>query len=257
MISRIRSFVGLAGLVVAMVSPAVRAGDITILNVANSNGYQFTNFDGPNTGTPAAGTGTNMNGIANNGTVVGFTTNDNAAFNNFTANPLTSTTANSLNIGGSTAAMAFGVNSAGTVVGTDGNGNAFSLTGGTLNTFIPNGGTSALAFGINDHGVIVGQYTAAGGASSPGFIQAGNTVTTVNAPSGITADIVNAQGINNHGELVGFYAGNDGKQHGFIANAGSASNGSLTGTAVADPDNSPHPGRARSHFRILADPGDQ
>ncbi len=248
MMIRIRSFVGLAALVAAMVSPAVRAGEITILNVANSKGYQFTNFDGPNTGTPVAGTGTNMNGIANNGTVVGFTTNDNVAFSNFTANPLTSTTATSLNIGGSTAAMAFGVNSAGTVVGTDGNGNAFSLAGGTLNTFIPNGGTSALAFGINDHGVIVGQYTAAGGASTPGFIQAGNTVTTVNAPSGTSVDVVNAQGINNHGELVGFYVGNDGNQHGFIANAGSASNGSLSGTAVADPTIPPISGEPGATF---------
>ncbi len=144
--------------------------------------------------------------------------------------------------------MASGINSAGTVVGTDGNGNAFSLTGGTLNTFIPNGGTSALAFGINDHGVIVGQYTAAGGASTPGFIQAGNTVTTVNAPSGSTGDFVNAQGINNHGEVVGFYVGNDDAQHGFVANVASASNGSLTGTAVTDPNIPSIPGEPGATF---------
>ena len=33
--------------------------------------------------------------------------------------------------------MAFGVNSAGTVVGTDGNGNAFTLSNGKVKTFIP------------------------------------------------------------------------------------------------------------------------
>ena len=55
--------------------------------------------------------------------------------------------------------MAFGVNSSGTVVGTDGNGNAFYLSKGKVKTFIPLGGTSAVAFGINDKGTIVGQFT--------------------------------------------------------------------------------------------------
>jgi hypothetical protein len=45
-----------------------------------------------------------MNGISNGGTAVGFSTTDNAAFTNFTANPLTSLAANELNINGSTAA---------------------------------------------------------------------------------------------------------------------------------------------------------
>ena len=66
--------------------------------------------------------------------------------------------------------MAFGVNSAGVVVGTDGNGNAFYLSHGKVKTFIPNGGSAATAFGINDQGMIVGQYTNADGAT-PGFIR--------------------------------------------------------------------------------------
>jgi hypothetical protein len=227
-----RALVGLAVLGVAMMAPSVRADSITIINVVSANGYQFTNFDGPNPGT-AAGTGTNMNGISNTGTIVGFTTPDNMTFNNFTASPLTTLTANPLNINGSTNAMAFGVNSAGTVVGTDGNGNAFVLpNGGSATTFIPNGGTAAAAFGINEQGVIVGQYTATGGAS-PGFIMNGATVTTINAPSG--PNVVNAQGINHSGLVVGFYVGTDGQDHGFTANASSAVNGMLTGTPVADP----------------------
>ena len=93
-----------------------------------------------------------MNGISNTGTVVGFTTADNRNFNNFTANPLVSTNATALNINNSTAAMANAVNSFGTVVGTDGNSNAFFQSGNSTVTFIPNGGTSATAFGSTTTG---------------------------------------------------------------------------------------------------------
>ena len=55
------------------------------------------------------------------------------------------------------------------MVGTDGNGNAFTLSHGKLKTFIPNGGMSATAFGINDKGTIVGQYVTAN--ATPGFIK--------------------------------------------------------------------------------------
>ncbi len=203
-----------------------------MLNVAYADGYKFTNFDLPGGGN-MAGAGTNINGISNSGTVVGFAIDNSGGFHNATATPLTSATANALNINGSTAAMAFGVNSAGTVVGTDGNGNAFFLPkGGTPTTFIPNSGASAMAFGINDHGAIVGQYGTAAGPS-PGFIMNGNTVTTINAPSG--PNTVNAQGINNNGLVVGFYLGTDGNVHGFTASASNAMGGMLTGTAVTDP----------------------
>ncbi len=217
-----------ATLAVAFMASPARAGGITILNVASSNGYQFTNFDGP---TPN-GAGTTINGISNTGTVVGFSTPDNATLNNFTANPLTSTNATALNINNSTAAMANGINSAGVVVGTDGNGNAFTLNGSSLVTFIPNGGTSAIAFGINDHGLVAGQYTTASG-TTPGFVLNGTSVTTINSPTG--PDVVNAQGINNNGLVVGFYTGTDNQAHGFKFNLGSAVNGVGTGTAIADP----------------------
>jgi hypothetical protein len=225
---RARLFGGLAALAAAITATPAQAGGLTILNVADSGGYQFTNFDGPTPNTA----GTTINGISNNGTVVGFTTPDNVNFNNFTANPLTSTNVNLLNINNSTTAMANGINSAGVVVGTDGNNNAFFMNGNTLVTFIPNGGVSAIAFGINDHGLIAGQYTTIAD-TSPGFVLNGNTVTTINAPSG--PDVVNAQGINNSGLVVGFYFGTDGNDHGFKFNLGSAVNNVGTGTAIADP----------------------
>ena len=107
-----------------------RAANITIIGHVSGYGYQFTNFDGP---TPNAA-GTTINGISNNGTVVGFSTPDGATLNNFTANPLTSTSATLLNINGSPVAMANGINTAGTVVGSDGNNNAFTLSGRTMST---------------------------------------------------------------------------------------------------------------------------
>ncbi|MGA9922442.1 MAG: hypothetical protein WBQ29_03495, partial [Isosphaeraceae bacterium] len=168
---------------------------------------------------------------------------------NFTANPLKTTKARLVNINGSTTAMAFGINSAGTVVGTDGHGNAFSLNRhGVLKTFIPPGGTSATAFGINDRVNIVGQFVTS--TATPGFIlvHGGKSFITINQPTGVTSDVINAQGINNHGLVVGFYLGNDGQVHGFTASDRAAKNGTLTGTAVADPTIPAVPGEPGATF---------
>ena len=192
-----------------------------------------------------AGTGTNMNGISNSGTSVGFAIDNNGNFNNFTVNPLKSTRATLLNIEGSTTAMALGVNSSGTVVGTDGNGNAFYLSKGKVKTFIPLGGTSAVAFGINDKGTIVGQFT--NSTATPGFIRVNNkSFIEIDAPSG--PNTVNAQSINNKGLIVGFYVGTDGQDHGFMANEKSAKNGVLTGTPIADPTIPSVPGEPGATF---------
>jgi uncharacterized membrane protein len=224
---------------------------ITVLGTAAAGGYQFLNFDGPNAGTNA-GAGSNDNGISNSGTVVGFDIDNNGGFHNFTADPLRSRKVHELNINGSTAAQAFGVNREGVVVGTDGNGNAFRLSGTRVHTFIPLGGSAATAFGINDHGTIVGQYTVNG--QMPGFIRkhAGEAI-RLDAPSG--PNIVNAQGINNDGLVVGFYVGTDGQDHGFIARERDARHGQLTGTAVADPTIPAVPGEPGATFvfsQILA-----
>ena len=211
--------------------PQASDPNITILNQVG--GYRFTNFDGPNAGN-TAGTGTVMNGIANSGTAVGVTTANDGTLTNFTANPLKTTRARLVNIIGSTTALAFGINSAGTVVGADGKGNAFSLNRhGVLKTFIPDGGSSAKAIGINDRVNIVGQYVTS--SAMPGFIlvHGGKSLITINAPSG--PNTVFAEGINNKGLVVGQYAGTDGRGHGFTASDRAAKNGTLTGTAVADP----------------------
>ena len=100
---------------------------ITVIDKVSAGGFVFTNFDGPTAGTNA-GAGTNQNGISNSGTSVGFAIDNSGNFHNFTVNPLKSRSVKVLNINGSTTAMAFGTNSSGTVVGTDGNGNAFTLS---------------------------------------------------------------------------------------------------------------------------------
>ncbi len=213
--------------------PKAPVPSVTVIDQASNGGFLFTNFDGPNPGTNA-GNGTNMNGISNNGTSVGFVIDSNGNFHNFTVNPLKSKAINSLNINGSMTAMALGVNSNGTVVGTDGNGNAFFTSRGKVTTFIPTGGMTATAFGINDRGTIVGQDSISS-TMTPGFVRlnGGKSYITINAPSG--PDVVNAQSINNNGQVVGFYVGTDGQFHGFMANVKNLKGGSITGVAIADP----------------------
>ncbi len=222
----------------------VQGPTITYINQVTKGGFQFTNFDGPSTGN-AAGTGTNMNGISNSGTSVGFAIDNFGTFHNFTVDPLKSKKATPLNIEGSTKAMALGVNSSGTVVGTDGNGNAFYLSKGKVKTFIPEGGTSAVAFGINDKGTIVGQFV--NSTATPGFIRVNNkSFIEIDAPSG--SNVVNAQSINNKGLVVGFYVGTDGQDHGFMANEKAATNGVVTGTSIADPTIPAVPGEPGATF---------
>jgi hypothetical protein len=203
---------------------------VTVEGQVESGGYVFTNFDGPNAGSNAAA-GTTMDGISNSGMTVGFDTDNNGNLHNYVVN-VKKMTVTELNINGSMKANANGINASGTVVGTDGNGNAFIEAKGKVKTFIPLGGSSAVAFGINDKGTIVGQYATS--TTTPGFIKINNKkYIEINSPSG--PDVVNAQGINNKGLVVGFYVGTDGQYHGFMANEKSAKNGALTGTAISDP----------------------
>lgn len=216
---------------------------VTVINATNFQGYRFVNIDGPNAGN-TVGTGTNLNGIANNGIGIGFTIANNGTFTNFTAshwNPYWSRILpNPVN-----PANAFGLNSNGVVVGTDGVGHAYFLYRGKVTTFTPFGGTNATAFGINDYNTIVGQYTTA--LASPGFVRfSNNKFLSIISPTG--PNVVNAQGINNNGLIVGFYVGNDGQQHGFVSHVQSAKNGVITVTPVADPKIPAVPGEPGATF---------
>ncbi|MGZ5949763.1 MAG: PEP-CTERM sorting domain-containing protein [Isosphaeraceae bacterium] len=232
MISRMHCAPALALLVAASLASPCRAGSTIIGSPINAGGYTFTNFDfSPLTGTA---TGSNVNGISNSGQVVGTTVDVNGmpTFTNFSGNPLTGTLTQ-LNTGAGQ--TAFGINSAGDVVGGNGTNAFFLPNGGSLQHLTTPAG-AINAFGINDNGNIVGQFTS--GNNTPGFIlnsATGTTFTTINQPMGITADVINAQGINNHGLVVGFYLGNDGQVHGFTATAPTTPGGPITATAVTDP----------------------
>jgi len=218
---------------------ATHAGTI---GTATANGYTFTNFDFPNSGTNA-GAGTNANGISNTGSAVGFTIDNNGNFTNWVRNADGTFTALNLT---NQQAMAFGINSAGDVVGQNNGASFFLPPGGSPETLGAPANT-ANAFGINDLGNIVGQYTA--GALTPGFYVANSAATSfieLDAPSG--PDTVNAQGVNDLGLVIGFYVGNDGQDHGFQAGIKNAKNGQLTGTAITDPTIPGVPGEPGATF---------
>ncbi len=197
---------------------------VTPIKKVSAGGFVFTNFDGPAPGTNA-GAGTNQNGISNSDTSVGFTIDNNGNFHNFTVNPLKSNSATLLNINGSTTAMAFGTNSAGTVVGTDGNGNAFTLSNGKVKTFIPLGGMSATAvvgFYVGtdgqDHGFMASQGAAKKGTLTATAIADPTIPTVAGEPEGTTFVFSQILGINDHGIAVGYYGDSTTSQHGFIYN---------------------------------------
>jgi len=212
--------------------------------ILGGGGYTFLDVDGPNAGTNA-GAGTNLSGLSKTGAAAGFDIDNNGESHNFLGDVVGAITL--LNIDGSTKAMVFGVNRAGSLVGTDGNGNAFFLRNGILQTFIPGGGTSAAAFGINDKGNIVGQYTSSG--QTPGFFLAsheGQGFVRIDGPSG--PGVVNPQGINQSQQIVGFYVGTDGQQHGFVTSVLQARHGQLTATAIPDPTIPAVPGEPGATF---------
>jgi hypothetical protein len=183
--------------------------------LASASSYNFTNFDGPGQN----GGGTTVDGIANSGTIVGFSTNnaDNPSlFTNFLVNP--NGTFTTLNINNDPLAMANGINASGTFVGIS-NNQAFSQTGSAFTALPPVNGSTAMetAFGINDGSLIVGQYTDAATDTQPGFVYNGSTYKTLN-PTANPFAVVNAQSVNNEGEVAGFYSTDGEHQHGFLYN---------------------------------------
>jgi hypothetical protein len=178
--------------------------------------YNFTSFDGPGNN----GGGTTVNGLSNNGAVIGFSS-DNAAtptlFTNFIRNP--GGTFRPFAVGGDPLAMANGVNNSLSVVGGFSNGTAFQILAGSLLPLAPVNGTTAsqTAFGINDNGLIVGQYTDSNTGTTPGYLLHNGTYTTLN-PLPI-ALVTNAQSINDNGLVAGFYSVDGVHDHGFLYNS--------------------------------------
>jgi hypothetical protein len=203
----------LRALALTMLATALATGQATPARAA----YTFTTFDGPNNTVVS----TTANGINNNGAVVGVGTDANGNNFNFIRNP--NGTFTNLNVNGSTAAMANGINVLNQVVGNNGN-DAFLITSGNttvLPVVNPGNTASQIAFGINDAGTIVGQYVDNTLGTTPGFVYQ-NSKFTVLTPVA-NAMVTNAQGINNNGLVLGFYSTTDTPvidgnppQHGFF-----------------------------------------
>jgi hypothetical protein len=139
------------------------------------------------------------NGIANNGAAVGFSIDNTGHFTDLVFNP--NGTLTTLSIGG-IEPVAFGVNTAGDIVGAQ-SGAAFFMPHGGVAVTLATPANATTAFGINDHGNIVGQFNS--GAATPGFFRRtarGSGLVTINSPSG--PNLVNAQGVNGNRLLVGF-----------------------------------------------------
>ena len=174
-------------------------------------GYTFASFDAPGLSFNV----TTVNGINQNGDVVGFGGNF-TQFTNFVRSA--NGTLTTLNIGGDPLANANGINSLNQIVGQS-NNNAFLLTnnGATL-SFLPpvepgNTGMES-AFGINDKGTIVGQFTEDSTDTQPGFVYSHGAFTVLNPVA--NAQATNAQGINDNGLVVGFFSTDGLHDHGFL-----------------------------------------
>ncbi len=190
--------------------------------------YVFTNFDGPG----SANGGTTVNGINNNGDIVGFggTAPQLVNFVRTAGGAFTT-----LNVNGDPLANANAINNAGEVVGTS-NGAGFTLTN-AFRTFtalpsVTATTTSEVALGINDRGTIVGQYADSATGTTPGFVYANGSFTALTPVAGAT--VTNAQGINNNGLVVGFDSTDGVHSHGFTYNTVSGVYATLPDPSVAN-----------------------
>ena len=115
-----------------------------------------------------------------------------------------------------------------------------------MKTFIPNGGMSATAFGINDKGTIVGQYVTAN--ATPGFIRVNRQdVHHDQRPVGPERRERPGHQQQGPGGRVLCRHGRPGPRlHG--EPEGAARNGTLTGTAIADPTIPNVPGEPGATF---------
>lgn len=122
-----------------------------------------------------------------------------------------------LNVPGFADPFPKGVNNAGQIVGTDGDGNlGFLYNNGAVQPIAPPGATDIRPTAINDLGQIVG-YDFSGGWH--GFLDSAGTFTSLTAPGslGFSTD---PNGINDSGEIVGSFENSPFGSHGFLYHKG-------------------------------------
>jgi probable HAF family extracellular repeat protein len=138
-----------------------------------------------------------------------------------------------LNVPGSTLTEAYGINTAGQIVGNfvDTTGeHGFLYTGGSFTPIDVPGSTSTYAYGINNTGQIVGVFYDATGTH--GFLYTGGQFTTIDVPD--STDTV-ASGINTAGQIVGFFRlDREATVHGFVDTGGSFTPIDVPGSVSTD-----------------------
>src|SRR5215472_12095707 len=123
-----------------------------------------------------------------------------------------------IEVPGSVATFAFGINRSGLIVGTylrAGAFHGFADQSGTFTTIRVPGASATFAGGVNDHGEIVGSYRRGGVVH--GFADHRGAVTTIDVPG---AAFTTATGVSDKGEVVGTYASRTGPDHGFADRGG-------------------------------------
>lgn len=164
----------------------------TYFNAAGSSGFIDSGGVLTSITFPGSQGGTFLQGVNNEGEIVGTSNTIGFVYSGGTFTPLPNQ-----------ALDPFGINDLGQISGyyydSSGTPHGFLLTGNTILTLNdPNGGET-FAFGINDFGEIVGQSVTIGGPES-GFLYNHGVFTTISCP-GAYATL--PFGINNLGEIVG------------------------------------------------------
>jgi hypothetical protein len=136
-------------------------------------------------------------------------------------NSTTTETYEAVNIAGTIAQAAFGVNDSGDIVGAYADSSAvlhgYLMSGGAFTTVnVPfSTATGTSPFGINNAGEIVGYWLDS--TTGHGFLLSGGTYTSFDYP-GATFTIASA--INRHGDIAGYYSDTSGVYHGFLLSGG-------------------------------------
>ncbi len=186
------------------------------------NGASFTQVDVPLPSgfSPASPAVTQLLGINDNNTAVGFENDSDGNAHGFTYD-LRTNKATFTTIAGASSVTDAAINNNGQVAGfftpATGPVASFLATPGGLETFAFKGATSTEALGVNDHDEVVGVYTTGSGANTQNFgftwtKQAG--FTTIDDPNGMGMTTVN--GVNDNGDLVGFYVDGNGFTDGML-----------------------------------------
>jgi probable HAF family extracellular repeat protein len=178
---------------------------LSTLVAAQDASYTFTTIDVP------GAQDTEAHDINTAGEIVGWFRDASGGLHGFLTDGTTFTTIDAPSTQSGT--LAWGINTAGQIVGRDGN-HGFLTDGTTFTTINVPGAVQTFATGINTMGQIVGWFRKGteDDTENHGFVKDGDTITAIDVPG---ADVTEAHGINTAGEIVGWFRDATGA-HGFL-----------------------------------------